>query len=70
MPNTSPTGWIEQLETSPRIRTRFHHSQDCARIRRTETLRKVERPMGSPWCPGCEPARTASRPGLRATDEG
>jgi hypothetical protein len=57
----SPSGWIEQLETSPRIRSRFHHSQDCARIRRPETLRKVQRPMGSPRCPGCDPEKPSLR---------
>jgi hypothetical protein len=57
----SPSGWIEQLQASPMIRTRFHHNQDCARIRRPETLREVQRPMGSPRCPGCDPERPLPR---------
>jgi hypothetical protein len=56
-----PSGWIEQLEATPKIRSRFHHNQDCPRIRRPETLRKVERPMASPRCPACDPEKPLSR---------
>jgi hypothetical protein len=53
-----PSGWVESLSEvgeDVALRFRFHASADCARIRRPDTLRKVDKPYSAPRCPECSP---------------
>ena len=59
-----PSGWVESLSVvgeGGSLRTRFHLSAECARIRRPDTLRPKDKPYSAPRCSTCAPEADADR---------